>query len=49
MLYCKRPMGPWVLTGIESLPESCTSDGEFEDVSKQSIDFSILFTYFNMK
>ncbi|CAG5108647.1 Oidioi.mRNA.OKI2018_I69.chr1.g3891.t1.cds [Oikopleura dioica] len=28
MLYCRRPDGPWIVSGIESLPESCSRKGE---------------------
>ena len=28
MLYCRRPNGPWILSGIEDFPESCTSSPE---------------------
>ena len=26
MLYCRREDGPWILAGVETLPESCSSD-----------------------
>ena len=28
MLYCRRPDGPWIVSGVEALPESCSRKGE---------------------
>jgi len=36
MLYCRRDDGPWILSGVETLPESCASK---EDAGKRGAPF----------
>ena len=28
ILYCRRDDGPWIFSGTETFPESCSSDPE---------------------
>ena len=42
MLYCKRPDGPWILSGIEDFAESCNSEvNEGNEVIRPALFSSI--------
>ena len=48
VLYCKRPDGPWIFSGVETLAESCnTQDGE--EVERPALYTKIDFTSGNSK
>ena len=48
VLYCKRPDGPWIFSGVETLAESCnTQDGE--EIERPALYTKIDFTSGNSK